>query len=192
MIYTVSGKLAEKKDNFVVVDVGGVGLKLTTHKRALSSLPSVGADVKLFSYLYVREDALDLYGFLNEEELNFFTLLNSVAGVGPKSALSILEISELKELAASIQENRPDLLTRASGIGRKTAERIILELKNKVLAEKSAEAVKKMESDADIVETLAGLGYRREDARNALQKIDKSIAGLEARLKAALKILGKK
>jgi len=192
MIYSISGKLAEKKDSFVVVEVAGVGFKLTTHKRALSSLPPIGAEVKLFSHLHVREDILDLYGFLNEEELHFFELLISVSGVGPKSALSILEISELKELAAAIQENRPDLLTRASGIGRKTAERIILDLKGKVKSEMSGEAVKRMESDADIVETLTNLGYRREDAKAALQKLDKEVTGLELRLKAALKILGKK
>lgn len=192
MIYSISGKLAEKKDSFVVVEVTGIGFKLATHKRALSSLPPNGTEVKLFSHLHVREDILDLYGFLNEEELHFFELLISVSGVGPKSALSILEISELKELAAAIQENRPDLLTRASGIGRKTAERIILDLKGKVKSEMSGEAVKRMESDADIVETLTNLGYRRDDAKAALQKVDKEVTGLELRLKAALKILGKK
>lgn len=192
MIYSVSGKLIEKRDSFAVIDVLGVGIKLVTHKRTLSSLPPAGNQVKLFSHLHVREDLLDLYGFPTEEELNFFELLISVSGVGPKSALSILEISELKELAAAIQENRPDLLTRASGIGRKTAERIIIDLKNKVKAEMSSEAVKRMESDADIVETLANLGYRRDEAKIALQKVGKEITGLESRLKAALKILGKK
>lgn len=192
MIHSVSGKLIEKRDNFAVVEVLGVGIKVITHKRALSSLPPVGNQVKLFTHLYVREDILDLYGFPYEDELNFFELLISVSGVGPKSALSILEISELKELAAAIQENRPDLLTRASGIGRKTAERIIIDLKNKVKAEMSSEAVRRMESDADIVETLANLGYRRDEAKVALQKVDKEVVGLELRLKAALKILGKK
>lgn len=192
MIYSVTGKLVEKRDSFAVIDVAGIGLKVITHKRALSSLPPAGAEVKLFCHLHVREDLLDLYGFFNEEELNLFELLISVSGVGPKSGLSIMEISELRELTAAIQENRPDLLTRASGIGRKTAERIIIDLRNKVKSEKSEEAVKRMESDADIVETLSNLGYRREDARTALQKLDKSVVGLESRLKAALKILGKK
>ena len=155
-------------------------------------MPPNGTTVKLFSYLHVREDILDLYGFLNEEELHFFELLISVSGVGPKSALSVLDISDIKELAASIQENRPDLLTRASGIGRKTAERIIIDLRNKVKVERSEESVKRMESDADIVETLTNLGYRREDTKAALQKVGKEITGLELRLKAALKILGKK
>lgn len=192
MIYSISGRVAEKRDSFAVIEVSGVGMKMATHRRALSSLPPVGSEVKLFCHLHVREDLLDLYGFINEEELNLFELLISVSGVGPKSALSILEISELKEIAASIQENRPDLLTRASGIGRKTAERIILDLKGKVKAEMSDEAVKRMESDADIAETLANLGYRKDDAKAVLQKIDKSIVGLEARLKEALKVLGKK
>ncbi|HUX35957.1 MAG TPA: Holliday junction branch migration protein RuvA [Candidatus Paceibacterota bacterium] len=192
MIHSVSGKLIEKRDSFAVIEVLGVGIKLTSHRRALSSMPPVGSQVKLFSHLHVREDLLDLYGFPTEEELNFFELLISVSGVGPKSALAILEISELKELAAAIQENRPDLLTRASGIGRKTAERIIIDLKTKVKTEMSSEAVKRMESDADIVETLTNLGYRRDEAKVALQKVGKDVTGLEPRLKEALKILGKK
>ena len=103
-----------------------------------------------------------------------------------------MDIAELTQLTAAIKENRPDLLTRASGIGRKTAERIILELKNKVLSEKSDAIVKKMETDADLVETLVGLGYRRDQARAALGKVDEKITDLQERLKAALKALSGK
>ena len=186
------GRVAQKGDTFVVIELGGVGLKVAMHTRALAGLPPVGGEAKLFTYLYVREDALDLYGFPTADELRFFELLISVAGVGPKSALSVLEISDLKSLTAAIKEGRPDLLTRASGIGRKTAERIILDLRGKVQAARSDITVKKMEGDADIVEVLVGLGYRRDEARAALEKLDEKIVGLEARLKAALKGLTKK
>ncbi len=193
MIYSVSGQLASKHERFVVVEMAGIGLKIFVHQRTLISLPPIGGAVKFFTHLNVREDLLDLYGFLSQEESDFFQLLTSVSGVGPKSALAILDVAPMKDLMAAIKEGRPDLMTRASGIGSKTGERIILELRNKVKAEQSEESVKKMESDADIVETLTGLGYRRDEAKVALQKVDEKITSIEGRLKAALKILsGKK
>jgi holliday junction DNA helicase RuvA len=129
---------------------------------------------------------------LSEDELQFFEMLISVSGVGPKSALAILDVAKLDELSAAIKEDRPDLLTRASGIGRKTAERVIIELRTKVQSVKSGSMVEKMETDADLVEALSSLGYRREEARAALGKVDVKVVGVEARLKAALGILGKK
>jgi len=192
VIYSISGKLAVKSEHFAVVDAAGLGLKIFTNTRTLEVLPPAGLPVKFFTHLHLREDGLELYGFLSEEEVNFFGLLISVSGIGPKSALSIMEIAELKNLAAAIKEERPDLLTRASGVGRKTAERIILELKTKVQAEKSELAVGKMETDADLVETLVGLGYRREQAKAALGKVDEKTVDLEERLKATLKILSSK
>lgn len=190
MLYSISGELAAKGDHFAVVEAAGLGLKIFTNGRTLAKLPALGGAVKFFTHLHVREDALELYGFLTQEELGFFELLISVSGVGPKSALSILEIDKLEKLTSAIKEGRPDLLTRASGIGRKTAERIILELKSKVQAKESEIVVGKMEVDADLVETLVDLGYRRDQAKAALAKVDEKIVNLEERLKATLKILG--
>ena len=193
MLYSLTGKLAKAGDNFLVLEVGGFGLKIFTHRRTLTSLPPIGSSLKIFSYLYLREEGLELYGFLNPGELEFFELLISVSGVGPKSALSVMEVAELKNLLAAIKEGRPDLLTRAAGIGRKTGERIMLELKGKVQLDESGEAVKRMESDADLVETLCGLGYRRDEARIALEKVGSKHKKIEDRLRLALKILtGKK
>ena len=135
---------------------------------------------------------MELYGFLSEDELVYFEMLISVSGVGPKSALSILDVARLDELSAAIKEGRPDLLTRASGIGRKTAERVIVELRTKVQSAKSGLVLEKMETDADLIEALSNLGYRREDARAALAKVDPKIHGVEERLKAALALLSKK
>lgn len=192
MIYSVSGMLQSRGDNFVVVAVGGLGLKIFTHRKALQSLPTAQSHLSFFCHLHVREDALDLFGFENPEELHFFELLISVSGVGPKSALSVLDVSSLRELTAAIQENRPDLLTQAAGIGRKTAERIILELRSRVRTAEGGVTVAKMETDADLVETLASLGYRKEQAKAALDKVAREVTGLEERLKAALKHLSQK
>ena len=192
MLYSVSGKLALKSDRFAVIEAGGLGLKISMSVRTLAALPAVGGEVKVFTYLHMREDGLELYGFLSEKDLVFFEMLISVSGVGPRSALAILDVAKLDELAAAIKEGRPDLLTRASGIGRKTAERIIVELRTKVQSAKSGLVVEKMEDDADIVEALTNLGYRREEARAALAKVDQKIRGTEERLKAALAILSKK
>ena len=190
MLYSVSGKLAFTAERFAVVTAGGFGIKLFASKRTLGALPAAGEEVNFFTHLYVREDALDLYGFLLADELAFFEMLISVSGVGPRSALSILDTAPLNELQAAIKEGRPDLLTRASGIGRKTAERVIVELRAKVQSARSEFTVEKMETDADILEALVNLGYRREQARAALVKVDQKIHGVEARLKAALSTLG--
>ncbi|OGZ01389.1 MAG: Holliday junction DNA helicase RuvA [Candidatus Liptonbacteria bacterium RIFCSPLOWO2_01_FULL_56_20] len=192
MIYSVSGRLAAKGATFVVVEAGGVGFKIFTPRRLLGGLRAPSDSIKLFCCLHMREDALELYGFAETEELDFFEMLISVGGVGPKSALAILDVAELKNLTAAIKEGRADLLTRASGIGRKPAERIILELRGRVQAPHAEGAVRAMESDADLVETLTGLGYRRDQAKQALSRVDEKLTGLEERFKAALKLLGGK
>jgi Holliday junction DNA helicase RuvA len=191
MIYSVSGKLAQKGLNFAIIETGGLGLKIWAGARTLAGLRGIDAEARLFTYFHVREEAMELYGFLSEEELRFFELLISVSGVGPKSALGILEVAKLEELSAAIKEGRPDLLTRASGIGRKTAERIIVELRSKVQSVKAGLVVEKMEADADLIEALSNLGYRREEARQALSKVDSNVVDVSDRLKAALKILSK-
>ncbi|MEK7212744.1 MAG: Holliday junction branch migration protein RuvA [Patescibacteria group bacterium] len=192
VIYSLSGELQSKSDKVAIIAVGGVGFKISAHARTLNQLPATGGKVQLFCHLHVREDALDLYGFLSPEELELFELLNSVAGVGPKSALSILEIADHKQVAAAIKEGRPDMLTRASGIGRKTGERIVLELRNKVVAEFSQAALGRMATDVDLAEALVGLGYPRDQAKEVLRRVDEKTTNLEQRLKEALKILGKK
>lgn len=192
MIYSLSGRLSLKRERFVVVESGGVGFKVAVSSAALDRLPAVGSPVNLFCHLRVKEDALELYGFLSEEELDFFELLNGVSGVGPKSALSVLALDKVENLEAAIAEGKSELLTRVSGIGRKTAERIILDLKDKMARSRSAELVGKMESDLDLEEALAGLGYRRFAVKEAIKKIPKEAGGMESRLREALKILGSK
>lgn len=192
MLYSISGTVAFKEENFAVIETAGLGLKVFMSKRGLGNLPPAGSEVKLFTHFHLREDGMELYGFPTLEELHFFEMLISVSGVGPKSGLAILEVAELDALKAAIKEGRPDLLSRASGVGRKTAERVIVELRGRVKMKESEATVKKMESDSDLGEVLTELGYRRERAREALAKIGSEHVTLEARLKAALKILGGK
>ena len=189
MIYSIIGQLKLKNQGFAVIENHGIGYKIFANTRVFAGTP-VGEEVEVYCHLNVKEDALDLYGFRSPGELRFFELLTSVSGVGPKSALSIMEIAELNALASAIKEGRPDILTKASGIGRKTAERIIIDLRNKVEAEESEAQIKKTEADNDIIETLVGLGYRREQVRVAMEKVrDQSFEG---KLKEALKILSGK
>lgn len=192
MIENIRGVLSGKEKNWVILEVGGLGFKIFMTQRGIDRLPAAGSEVKLFSRLIVREDSLDFYGFIDQAELRIFELLNSVGGVGPKSALAVLGVAEPAKLQAAIKENRPDLLVQASGIGRKTAERIILELRNKIDATASGVFVAQMESDVDLVDALCGLGYRRDQAASALQKIGKGAESIEDRLKAALAILSGK
>ena len=190
MIHGIRGKLVARGDNFLVVETGGIDFKIYVSDRTLGRAGSPGQEARLFTHFHVREDAMELYGFPTDDELAFFELLISVSGVGPRSALSIIDVAPLEELSAAIHEGRPDLLTKASGIGRKTAERIIVELRGKVGSARSGDVVLKMDTDADLVEALSNLGYRREEAREALARVPQDVAGVEARLKEALRLLG--
>ena len=191
MLSTITGTVREKGDAFAVLEAAGLGFKLFTNHRTLAALPPMGETATLFVHLHVKEEGIELYGFTEEAERRFFELLLSVSGVGPRSALAVLRVADLTKLAAAIQEGRPDLLTQAAGIGRKTAERIILDLRGKVAADRSGAVVKNMESDADIMEALVGLGYRRGEAQAALNNVPAAVVGMEKRLKAALALLGK-
>lgn len=189
MIYSISGILATKEPSFAVVEAGGVGFKLFVSSETSKQLPSLKEKVFLFTHLYVREDGMELYGFASAEEVRFFEMLISVSGVGPKSALAILGVADLTSLAAAIKEGRPDLLTRVSGIGRKTAERVIVELKGRVQVDRATQVVEGLDSDADVLEMLVGLGYRKDQVAQVLRKLGKEVDGTEARIKAALKVL---
>lgn len=192
MIYSISGILKEKGENFFVVEIGGLGFQVKSSFSVVKSLPEVGQNVKIFTYLHVREDALELYGFLAKEELKFFQLLIGISGIGPKSALGIMGVEKIEKLKAAISEGRSELLTKASGIGKKTAERVILELRGKLSQKESGEIVGLMETDQDIVEALANLGFTKAQAKEALAKIDPKVVKMEERIKDALKLLKSK
>jgi Holliday junction DNA helicase RuvA len=186
MIHGLSGELKQIGLNYVVLDVGGVeyrvAIPLNQEKRLI-----LGEQTHLFTYLNVREGGIDLYGFFEEEELEFFELLISVSGVGPKSAMSILSVAAAAKVKVSIAGGDPDLLRRSSGVGRKTAERIIVELRDKIGPLDGSSAIRLAESDQDVYEALLSLGYQRRKIEDALREIDPSIADVRDRLKEALK-----
>ncbi len=187
MLYALNGILAAKKEQFIVLGASGISFKVFVAKSTLADLPATGTPIKLFCHLQVKEDALDLYGFLTEAELSLFESLISVSGVGPKSAINIMGVAKSDQIIASISEGRAELLTRASGIGKKTGERIVLELKGKLASATASETVSLLESDLDVEEALVGLGYTKAQAKAALARVPANVKGFHDRLKAALK-----
>jgi Holliday junction DNA helicase RuvA len=190
VIYSISGKLIAKKQNFSVIETNGVGFKIFVCLRTLRQLPKIGRKVSFFCYTNVKQDGVDLYGFLTEKELEIFELLISADGVGPKAGLKILSIAKIDSLLGAIKQCRSDLLTKAAGIGSKKAQRIVFELKDKIKHYKSDEDLALMETDADLEKALKNLGYKHSEIREALKNIPSKIKKIEDRLKAALKNLG--
>lgn len=166
MIGYIRGKIVYQDLKSTIVDVQGVGYKIHTPSSHLGT----EKEVSFFTYLAVRENALDLYGFSTQAELNYFELLLTVSGIGPKSALAILSVASLDTLSHAINTNDPSYLTKVSGIGKKNAEKIVLELKGKA-PEGSTGAVPDTEDD-DAIEALKALGYSEKDSREALKKAE--------------------
>ncbi len=191
MIYSLKGILINKGDHFLVVETGGIGFKVFSNEGTLTAAPEEGNEVRLYCHLHVREDILDLYGFFDEGALKLFELLISVSGVGPRTALAILDLDTAPNIMVAIIEKRADLLSRASGIGQKTAGRVVLELQNKIMMPKGAERAKAIGVNMEVEEALVGLGYNRPEVRNIIKEIPNEKEGLEEKLREALKMLGK-
>lgn len=201
MFHYFRGILALCTPNTAVIDCGGVGYKLTVSATTHASIGGkVGSEVKLFSYLAVREDAMELYGFYSEEELDAYKLLTTVSGIGPKAAIAILSVFTPKTLAAAIASGDTRAIARANGVGSKTAARVVLELKDKfslfgegedIPAEGGSYAPTAASSGfAEATEVLTVLGFSRAEIANALKKADPSLDS-EALVKYALKQLTK-
>lgn len=190
MIAQLEGKIAGLRGNSIILMVGGVGYHVFVSAYTLGKL--AGQDqVLLHIHTHVREDMLALYGFLNEEELVMFELLISVSGIGPKVGLSILSIADVKTIRLAIINKDPGILTRVSGVGKRTAEKVIVDLQNKVEAiagEDQSDAV----AGQDAIEALSSLGYSITEAREALKQVPPDVKDVSARIRQALKNLGKK
>ncbi len=181
MIGYIKGKVVWQDLKAVVVDVGGVGYKVHTTLGGLDT----EKEVEFFTYLAVRETALDLYGFWSKAELDYFELLLTVSGIGPKSALAILSVASLDTLSYAINNNDPAHLTKQAGIGKKNAEKIVLELKGK--APETSPGHTHHHEDDDTLEALKSLGYSEKDAREALKKAEGSTT--QEKIRSALKNL---
>lgn len=202
MFAYVSGILENKSSNFVIVEAGGIGYRIFMPMRSISKLPENGQKVKIHTYYYVREDNISLYGFSTLEELRMFELLLSVSGIGAKSAIVILSEVTPSKFALDVISDDVSSLVKVPGIGKKTAQRIILELKDKMKTESAIVAeseeildVKDNRMDGSSLEeaisALQVLGYQKKEAQNALAKIDISGLSVEDLIKKALVILSK-
>lgn len=190
MIGFLRGKIEFLKDGHIVVDVNGVGYKVYLTNFALGKIAGK-ENIELFIHTHVREDILALYGFLTREELDMFELLISVSGVGPRSAIGILSIADPKTIRTAIVNEDPSILTKVSGVGKRTAERVIVELKNKV-ADLSVGEKEEVVADSDALEALTSMGYSVTEAREALKGVSKDVKDVGERVKLALKNLGRK
>lgn len=198
MIARLRGELLEAGSGRVVVDVGGVGYELLVPESVLARLPSLGEFVDLRVRQVFREDGVSLYGFLDPLQRRLFDLLTDVKGCGPKTGLALIgEVGE-EAIAAAIATGDAKTLTRATGVGPRLAERIILEMKDKVAEEGLRRGAPLSEAgrgsamvavDDDLLEALLGLGYRRSEAEAAAEAARAEVGGIEDRLKAALRIL---
>jgi len=188
MIASLTGKIESNTDKYVILDINGIGYKVYISGNTFKNLPKKGEKIKLYTHLYVRENIMELYGFLNPKELEIFELLISIPGIGPKGALNILTVVSIETLKRAIANEESAVLTKVSGIGRKIAEKIVLELKNKVGDEFVG---KSLNEDTETIDALVSLGYKVQEAREAVKKLPKDIEGVENRVREALKLLGR-
>lgn len=197
MIAFVKGKIEDLSEENVVVDVGGVGINVKISAGTFHLLPGIGGEVKLYTYTSVREDAFNLFGFLTRDELELFKKLITVNGIGPKGGLSILSVMSADELRFAIVSGDGAAIAKAPGIGKKTAERVILDLRDKVSLEDTL-IHKEMQVSApggqdnhavnEAVEALTALGYSATDALQAVKKVPADDdMDVETLLKLALK-----
>lgn len=188
MIGQLRGKIVHQGDKYLILDVGGVGYKVAVSAETKLALAKNTDEITLWTHLTVKEDALDLYGFLNQRELEFFELLISISGVGPKSALGILSLASPDTLSQAIGRNDTAYLTKVSGIGRKLAEKIVLELKDKIpyLADQDDTS---FQQDTDVMLALQAMGYNEREVREALKQLPADISDTSAKIKFALKNL---
>ena len=196
MIAHLRGRLLAKHPNQVVVETGGVGYDVTISVPTFSDLPGVGSEVALHIRTHVREDLIALYGFLHPAEKHLFEKLITVSGIGPKLAITILSGMAADEMVGAIRSNDVGRLTRIPGIGKKTAERMVLELRDKLPAERVGEVAAAPAMSAveeDVLSALMNLGYQRATAERALLVVTKNGRGgpFETMFREALAVLSK-
>ena len=200
MFYSLTGTVVHYDTQSVAISCGGVAFNCQTSMNTLKQVAKNGEEVTVFTYLNVREDALDLFGFSTERELECFKLLISISGIGPKMALAILSVLNPEELSLAIASGDYKVIATAQGIGAKKAQRIVMELKDKVAAgtmtelfDSTATEVAQVSSGgntAEAISALAMLGYSQSEAASAVSRVDKSLS-VEGIIKEALKLLSK-
>lgn len=191
MISYLKGKIIDKGESAVTVLVSGVGYEVNIPTPIVQKLVQ-GTESELFIYTHVREDILALYGFPEKDELHFFRLLLSVSGIGPRVALSIIGSSTVDKLKKSISAGDSNLLSSVPGVGKKTAEKAVIELKNKIGLVSRPGHAHHGEEICDIYDALSSLGFKEREIGEAITQLPEDVTGAEAKIRAILKIIGKK
>ncbi|HBB56667.1 TPA: Holliday junction branch migration protein RuvA [Patescibacteria group bacterium] len=189
MISFLNGDVKMRGDRFVIINVGGIGYKVFAPPEVLS-MAGKTQKIELWTHLSVRENALDLYGFKEYPELEFFEVLIQISGIGPKTALGVLSTAPVDTIKKAIASGEISYLTKVSGIGKKTAERVVVELRDKMGAMDAATSIM-FKEDEDVLQALQSLGYGNSEIREAIKNISNDASGVNARIKEALRILGK-
>ena len=202
MISFLRGEIADIDEDKVILDVNGVGYGIFMSGQALAELPAIGSEIKLFTYLNVKEDAMQLFGFKSKDELRIFKMLIGVSGIGPKGGLAILSVLSPDDLCFAVNAGDAKAIAKAPGIGKRTAEKLIIELKDKLRLEDVLERSFKEEDDgpiastqitsvqSDAISALVALGYGQTDALKAVRKTELSdSASVEDILRQALKFM---
>lgn len=193
MISFLTGKVILKTEKYLIAAVNDVGYKVFCGEKAMAALPAVGGEIKLFTYLAVRETEWNLFGFLTHAELELFELLISISGIGPKTAAGILSGASVDDLEEAIVLGDETILARVSGIGKKMAQKIVLELKSKIKKLSGGSGEKfSVADEIEIIDALVALGYKIGEAREAVKQVPIEIKGIEKRVGEALKRLGRK
>lgn len=191
MIASIEGRVRAVSRDALIVDIGGVGLRVACPQPTLTAARA-GEPIFLHTYLVVREDELSLIGFAAAEELELFEKLIGVSGIGPRLGLAILSAMAPDALRLAISQEQPDLLARIPGIGKKTAQKIVLELKDKVGAVEATEGLAALtEADAAVIDALTALGYSIVEAQRAVQALPRDVTDVEERLRRALASFGR-
>ena len=190
MIASLSGTIQKIEPNSLVIQVGGVGLRVNVPRTVLEDVGGVGRRITLHTHLQVREDDLSLYGFESEDDLQLFEVLLGVNGVGPRVALSILGTLSPELLKSAIMREETAILQRVPGIGKKTAERMMFHLRDKLDLGGPATALPLVSDvDADVIDILTGLGFSIIEAQAALQHVPREVGAINERVAAALQYL---
>ena len=194
MIASIKGKLESLGSDFAIIDVGGIGLRVYLPTSTLSILGSSGGDVKLYTHLHLREDNVTLYGFASNEELELFQTLINVSGLGPRMALVMLSAMDIEQLTMAIATGSTELLTGIPGIGKKMANRLVLELKDKIGAGLiTAPLAGLAQENADVLAALTSLGYSISEASRAVTNLPREQGlSLEEKIRLALGYFGGK
>lgn len=193
MISYLEGTVVFKGDRFAVISAGGVGYKVYFASETLRSIPGAGDAIKVWTHLHVRETDMELYGFLTYAEMQFFEVLIGISGIGPKSALGILGVAPLDTLKRAIAAGETNYLTKVSGIGKRMAEKIIVELRDKLGGATMPDSIRnELAADADVLDALISMGYAQKEVREVVSRIPAGVSGTKERLGEALRMLGKK